>query len=1014
MTKNTSMKNANSIALAAAAFFLAAIQTQAQSIQYGTGTFTWDNGTTAAWSSSSGGPYNSVWTSGNDAVLEGTAGTVSVDPNGATADGLTFNATGYTIQNNTLTLGGVSFPSIAFGAAGYTATISSIIAGSAGLTVAAGGGAGTLTLSGPNTFTGGLTVNSGTVSIASDGNLGASAAAVTLNGGGLYDTTGFSGSARAVTIGVNGATLDAATNQTFNIGHFASITGSGRVIKGAGPGNVQCTYAAVAAWTGGLTINGGTYTAYTDGTGSSEYLGAYPASPVANALEFNGGTLAFTGPATTIPVNRGITLDAGGGTINGGEGLTTINSVITGPGLLNVGVFGLTLNASNTFTGGVLLPGGQLNLNNNTALGSVGTFTISGGATIDNTSANAVTNANNNPIAWTSTGTLTYGGTANLNLGTGTVTISGSRTLTGNGTNTLTIGGNITNTATSATETVTITGTNKMVLNGAICNSGAGGTTALTINGPTVTLAGNSSGAAGYSGATTLTAGTINVNNNGAFGNGSAVSIAGVTLDNTSAGPVTLSGNTYSLYPSGITLTYAGSTGNTLDLGTGAMSLNASQIFAINAGTLKIGGIISDPTGTKGLTKTGIGGTLVLYGANTFSGNVSVVGTLVVQNSSALGTGTTAKTVNVNAGTGGQTSILQLDGSGGNLALPGGINFVTSWASSPGAIYNSAGNNVINGNISMTTGNGNTLITASGGTLTLNGAISILSGSSSRSLALGGAASGTVAGVISNSSTAVVSLIKQDAGTWTLANTNTYSGTTAVNGGTLLVNGAIGTGAVTVAANATLGGAGVISGATTMAAGATLAAGVGGIGTLTFSNGLTLSATSTNVFVVTTSGGVSNLVAVAAGTLAPNGSIIEINTAGSPALGAGTNVLFTYQPGSISSSFAATPVFSTAQTGPAANALIVDDSLGQIELVVTNLASSYATNPTNLTYRVMGGNTLTMGWPADHLGWMVQSNSLNLVVPADWYDISNTAAGTNYSITFDPTRTNVFYRLRMP
>jgi len=75
--------------------------------------------------------------------------------------------------------------------------------------------------------------------------------------------------------------------------------------------------------------------------------------------------------------------------------------------------------------------------------------------------------------------------------------------------------------------------------------------------------------------------------------------------------------------------------------------------------------------------------------------------------------------------------------------------------------------------------------------------------------------------------------------------------------------------------------------------------------------------------------------------------------------------------------------------------------------------SLIATNPTNITLSVTG-TTLNLSWPADHLGWMVQSNSVNLAVPADWQDISNTVSATNYSITIDASQTNVFYRLRSP
>jgi autotransporter-associated beta strand protein len=85
--------------------------------------------------------------------------------------------------------------------------------------------------------------------------------------------------------------------------------------------------------------------------------------------------------------------------------------------------------------------------------------------------------------------------------------------------------------------------------------------------------------------------------------------------------------------------------------------------------------------------------------------------------------------------------------------------------------------------------------------------------------------------------------------------------------------------------------------------------------------------------------------------------------------------------------------------------------VGSLQVVVP---VTIATNPTNITFSITGGNTLNLSWPADHLGWLVQSNSVNLAVPADWYDISNTATGTSYSITINPAKTNVFYRLRKP
>ena len=61
-------------------------------------------------------------------------------------------------------------------------------------------------------------------------------------------------------------------------------------------------------------------------------------------------------------------------------------------------------------------------------------------------------------------------------------------------------------------------------------------------------------------------------------------------------------------------------------------------------------------------------------------------------------------------------------------------------------------------------------------------------------------------------------MVKAGAGTQILSGNSRYSGATAVNAGTLIVDGnnALATGAVTVAAGAVLGGSGTIGGATTV------------------------------------------------------------------------------------------------------------------------------------------------------------------------------------------------------
>jgi fibronectin-binding autotransporter adhesin len=112
--------------------------------RYWTGTGTWNAGNTN-WATTSGGTYNTAFTTGSDAFFEGTAGTVTVSaPNNPNS--LNFTVTGYTLSSGTLTLNGATINT-----GSYNATISSVIAGSVGLTKS---GSGTLTLSGANTYTG--------------------------------------------------------------------------------------------------------------------------------------------------------------------------------------------------------------------------------------------------------------------------------------------------------------------------------------------------------------------------------------------------------------------------------------------------------------------------------------------------------------------------------------------------------------------------------------------------------------------------------------------------------------------------------------------------------------------------------------------------------------------------------------------------------------------------------------------------------------------------------------------
>ena len=79
------------------------------------------------------------------------------------------------------------------------------------------------------------------------------------------------------------------------------------------------------------------------------------------------------------------------------------------------------------------------------------------------------------------------------------------------------------------------------------------------------------------------------------------------------------------------------------------------------------------------------------------------------------------------------------------------------------------------------------------------------------------------------------------------------------------------------------------------------------------------------------------------------------------------------------------------------------------------VAVGIANNPTNISYSI-SGNTLTLSWPVDHLGWIFQSQTNNLAtgLGANWVDVAGSAASNTNGITINPASPSVFFRLRQP
>ncbi len=147
------------------------------------GSGTWDTNTTTNWfNGASAVNWPAPAGTDDDAVFAGTPGTVSLATGGIIANDLTFNVAGFTLQGQTLTLNGTT-PTLTTAAA-VSAEISSTLTGSAGFIKTGVASTGILTLSGSNTLSGNVAVNSGFLRLTHSNALGTSAKTLSLNGGG--------------------------------------------------------------------------------------------------------------------------------------------------------------------------------------------------------------------------------------------------------------------------------------------------------------------------------------------------------------------------------------------------------------------------------------------------------------------------------------------------------------------------------------------------------------------------------------------------------------------------------------------------------------------------------------------------------------------------------------------------------------------------------------------------------------------------------------------------------------
>ncbi len=501
-------------------------------------------------------------------------------------------------------------------------TLSGIISGTGGSLIS---NTGTATLSNANTFTGGVTLTSGTLNINNAAALGTTAGTFSINGGTIDNTSGasittsnypqswggdfaFTGT-NALNLGTGPVAMSAARQVTVNSGTL-TVGGiiSGNTFGLTKAGNGTLALGGVSTFNGGVNINGGTLQMIT----GTNRLASTNAVTLANTagVTFNLNNFSQTigsiagGGLTGGNISLGTaTLTTGGDNSN-----TSFDGIISGTSgsIVKAGSGSFTLTNANTYTGGTTLNAGTLNINNAAALGT-GTFTINGG-TVDNTSGAAITNSNNNVQTWG--GDFIFTGTNNLNMGTGAVAMSAGRTLNINA-GTLTIGGIVSGSGFALTKS----GNGILALQGV--NTYSGGTVinagVITVNGPN--RLGNASGSLTINAGTfQLTTTSISSARSIVLGNAaSVIDIAsGITYTTSLTGDIRGTGTLNKTGAGKLALTEVCTYNGSTKIAAGTIQLNAADLIPatqlfLDGGTFSTGATtgFNETTGTLNLNTTG-------------------------------------------------------------------------------------------------------------------------------------------------------------------------------------------------------------------------------------------------------------------------------------------------------------------------------------------------------------------------------------------------------------------------
>lgn len=773
---------------------------------------------------------------------------------------------------------------------------------------------------------------------------------VTVNAPVSPDSTTVNSSAKIYTITSSGVN---------NIGGSGSLTKNGS--------STLTLSGGVNSYGGATILSGGTLSVGVLGNGgSASDIGS--ASSSAGNLVFNGGALLYTGAAQSS--DRLFTLNTAGGTIDSsGSGAIALN---------NTGAIALTGTGARTLT----LTGSVADTN--TLAASLGD---NGGATALTKNGPGIwiltANNTNSGVTTIANGELVVGtGGANGSLGTGNVVDNGA--LDFNVSSTLTVGA--------------ISGT------GSVTNDGTG----------TIILAANN----GYSGGTTINAGTVQFGTGGASGTvfGNAPIVNNGTLIFNTTTPIEISGYADDISGTGNVIVRAGfvKSGNgNANSYTGWTEIDPGATFQPCAG--QTGGFVSSVVTNNGQLKlvsqntpatfgvsnniVGTGnvwvdagnqnaGQIVLAGTNTYTGGTFIGGAGIVlgdginpQAGTILGnvvftntTGPTTETFSPNKRLlfnrpddfTFTNNIISAVSDGSSAANSGSVEQM-----GPGVVT-IVGNNSYPGETMIDAGM--VLQLGSGGTSGTIGTGRVIS---SGTFVFNRSDDVTMNNVfVDNTATGIGALVKQGAGKLTLTATNTYTGTTTVSNGTLVVSG------------------GAIGGDLYLEGGAIAAAPAGVVATLNVTGGMIIDSGTVQAALNTSLAQSNTLFAVGYANVQGTGTVQVVNTG--PTLAPGQTFTLFNQPVQNASALTI--------TGGGATWINHLDTDGSIVVDTVTVVT-----PPTLNFTQVDGNNLQFSWTGSYK-LQVQTNNLSVGLSGNWTDYPG--GGTSpVSVPIDVTKGAAFFRL---